>query len=114
MAWKPRSPQSFPAHFARTMIEAVTHCDRPIPFGSYRTEKEAKIVAERFRHYRWCLRDQPTIQPSLTNLELDYQFRLSKEQSHAWHVLYITASVDRVRAMETLNPHLQPLIAGIE
>lgn len=116
MPWSLRSPQSFPAHFGRTLIEATTHEGRAILFGSYRGEAEADAVAEQFRHFRWCLRKQPGISPHLSRLEDNYQFRLAKDREYLaterWFILYLTATPDRVGQLVALNPHLASLIAS--
>lgn len=114
MSWNLRSPQSFPAHFSRIMLEAVAHEGRSVLFGSYRDHANAKHVAQQFRHFRWCIRQQPEIVPKLAVLETTFDFRLSSEEEYInlerWLVLYLTAQPTKLSQFVNLNPHLVPLI----
>lgn len=118
MGWKLRPITSFPAHFGRILVEAVTFSPRPVLFGSYKSNDEARAIIEDFRYFRWCLRKEPLAAPALSQAEASFQFRLSREYHYdpikRWTVLYLTATPDRLGEMETLNPHLGSLIAAIE
>lgn len=117
MTWHLRSPQSFPAHFSRILREAIAFQNRPILFGSYRTHGEANVIAANFRHFRWCLRQQPGIMPHLSALESAYQFRLSRTHEsggfdHPWVILYLTAMPTKLSQLVDLNPHLAEIISA--
>lgn len=118
MTWHVRSPQSFPAHFPRILAEAIRFENRSILFGSYKSHGEANAVAAHFRHFRWCLRQQPGVMPRLSALESTYQFRLSRTHEEAivadqakWIVLYLTATPTKLSQFVNLNPHLSEIIS---
>lgn len=118
MTWHLRSPQSFPAHFGRVILEAVAHEGRPVLFGSYRELKLARSVSNDFRQYRWCLRQQPQILPKLSQIESIYQLRLQTDRSYIatdrWFIVYLTAQPTKFTQLVNLNPHLAEIVAGVQ
>lgn len=80
--WKLRSPDSFPGYF----IDAVQHGkymltmkdEARVFLRTSVTKEEAKVEADRFRHFRFCLRHHPLHR--LHSAERDLSLKLSCRQ----------------------------------
>ena len=78
MPWRYSNPMTFPASFH----EAFRYCEATGGLESFylaetKTRGEALAIADRFRHFRWCLRRQPEAHSKLSAIESDYRFRTS-------------------------------------
>lgn len=107
MAWPKRLPASFPRRYREAMQEAIRMSGIPITFSFCTNNIDAEKDADSFRHYRWCIRQNPNADPELTTWEREWRFRLSNHDN----VLYLTAMP--ARDLSALNPHLAGLIQSV-
>ena len=111
MAWKYRSPFSFPARYPEALREAVAKLEVPILLHSG-TLQSAYDEAEQFRYCRWCLRKKPEVLYSLANLDLTYNIRTSVQAlDRGRGLLYLSAKPTALSDLSSLNPHLDRIIA---
>lgn len=58
--WKPRSPDTFPARFINVALNAAQYPDEAVLLeDGFKLKHEAKAKAERFRFWRFCVREWP-------------------------------------------------------
>jgi hypothetical protein len=74
-SWRPRSPDQFPAFFRSAVEVGLNQILAAKPEGRCIIAKELTIdeatrMAERFRYFRWCIREHPLHR--LANVEADY------------------------------------------
>lgn len=115
MPWAYRSPLTFPARYPIAIREAVANLQTPILLHS----GEASVVsadAENFRYYRWCLRQNPDVDRTLSSYFSLYQLRTSLDREKSLgpassiRLLYLTASPHKFTELAELNPDLLALI----
>jgi hypothetical protein len=111
MSWTYRDIQTFPALYGNTMLLAAAHLGEPVLFNSFNSFKQAEAETARFRHYRWCLRQHPEVNPHLSSLEERYQFRFSNDCYGGIVGVYLKATPTQLSTLIDLNPHLAPVIA---
>lgn len=111
MAWKYRDIATFPARFPEAMREAVASLNTPILFNAYGSKSSADAVASSFRHFRWCLRQQPGHNTVLGSYENMFNFRTYTEESLGIVSLFILAQPTKLSELAALNPHLAPIVA---
>jgi hypothetical protein len=75
-SWRPRSPDQFP-QFYLAAVEQAVHAlllgstEAQVIVAKELTIAAATRMAERFRYFRWCIREHPLHR--LHNIENDYQ-----------------------------------------
>lgn len=105
MGWYYRTPQMFPAVYLSTLRNAAASPDIPQVLGSG-TIADIKVLAEKFRWFRWCIREHPTAMMELTNILENYDIRASTEIHGAGAIIYITAKPTKISEFIRLNPDL--------
>ena len=105
MSWYYRRPQMFPAVYLNTLRNAANHPTVPQVLGSGMV-KEIEVLAEKFRWFRWCIRQEPMAYRELTNILETFDIRASTEIFGAGAMLYITARPTKVSEFILLNPEL--------
>lgn len=110
MAWKYKSPHGFPARYPEAMRQAAAKPSTPILLfsGDY---ESAQVDAEKFRHYRWCLRQKPLAMAAISSIELTYAIRTSCDRHGSEGLLYLTLTPSVLSDLSTLNPHLAGIVA---
>jgi hypothetical protein len=106
MSWHYRSPLAFPALFISTLREAAARPDEPIVLASSSRRGDIEALAERFRWFRWCIRQDITIIPGLNYILDNYDVRSSIEQDAVGFILFIIAKPTKVSEFIRLNPDL--------
>ncbi len=106
MGWHYRAPSKFPAIFLATLREAALRSPVPVPLGDYVTDKEAQVVAEKFRWFRWCIRKEEGADRELTNILLNFEVRTSVDEDEVGFILSVIAKPTKVSEFIRLNPSL--------
>lgn len=106
MGWHYRPPQQWPANFLITLRQAAGAPDTPIALGAFSNKSSADALAEKFRHFRWCIRKDPNAMVEMTSILEDHHIRSHIQSDEVGHILYITASPSRWAEFIRLNPEL--------
>lgn len=106
MAWHYKSPQTFPAFYVQTLREATAEPNVPVPLGSYLALSDAEDIAERFRWFRWCIRQTPTPFSDLNLLLEGFEIRSKIHSDECGHVVFVTAKPNKLQEFIRLNPEL--------
>ena len=121
MPWSYKSPLTFPARYPTALRSAVANFQTPVLLHSG-PPGEITSEAERFRYYRWCLRENPDVDRTLAHYLSIYQFRTSIDAEHFWtgsgyeqqQLLYLTAKPGKFTELSDLNPHLQDIFLSAD
>jgi len=108
MSWRYKDPKTFPAYFAETMRKAAASPHEPQLFQSSTTSDLSDLI-DLFRRFRWCIRQRPENDRTLSRLELTLDFRLSRDTAPGGTLLYLTARPTKVSELLDLNPELANL-----
>jgi hypothetical protein len=109
MSWDYRPPTKFDARVSSMMTSVLVSADKELSYY-FPTEAEARHRAEKFRYFRWCVRQDAAQAGAYYNMEIENDFR-SKVRLHpqsGWH-LSIRAIPARLGYMRTLNPWIDDL-----
>ena len=106
MGWHYRPPANFPAVFANVLREAAATPDTPILLHSSANAKDVETIAERFRWFRWCIRQEPTSNVEFYHILEAFDIRTSTEKDAAGIVLYVTAKPTKISEVVRLNQEL--------
>lgn len=110
-AWSIRSPGIFPARFATVVLEAESSGE-PTFFSSHRTSYESRRAADKFREWRFCLRESknPAHRGYRTEIESRICLRSISNPLGGFD-LYVEIR-PRVRAgLSMLNPDLADILS---
>jgi len=117
MGWHYKPPQVFPALYLNILREASSAPDVPQLFYSSNSRSEVEVIAERFRHFRWCIRQDPTAHKEMSRILADYDVRATIDTTSSGHLLYVVAKPTKVSEFIRLNPALAeailPQIEGV-
>jgi len=111
MVWDYRPPLKFDAKVSGMMKAVIASEDQHLNYY-HSTESECRALAEKFRFFRWCVRQDPAMAGDFYPIEMEYDFR-SRVKYHpqsGWH-LSIRAVPARLGYMHSLNPWLADLEA---
>lgn len=109
MSWRYKSPLSFPARYPRAIREAILSPRTPILLHSG-SVMSCEQDLNQFNRYKWCIRQRPDVDRSLSRLIEGHDLRLSTSFSGGLAALYLTAGPTIISALEALNPHLSDII----
>lgn len=106
MTWDYKPPKNFDPAISSVLIKTLKQTDNTLHIY-FRSESETRSFAEKFRHFRWCVRQQPDRAGDDHKLEMQYDYRTKVIHSphSGWH-LRITAVENRLGYMMELNPWL--------
>lgn len=111
MAWEYRNPTKHDAKVSAIMKSVLASDDKEISYF-FKTEAECRSLANKFRFFRWCVRQDVSQAGDYYPLEMENDFR-SKVRFHpqsGWY-LSIRAIPARLGYMHALNPWLANLEA---
>lgn len=108
--WKPRDPAIFPAAFSTTVLKALSD-DRPAILSSHPTRQSARVAADRFREWRFCLRSAGFTLHRVHEIERDFQITLRTEFQAGSYTLWVAVIPRKLSVVRQLNPHLADLLA---
>ena len=104
MTWVYKSSKNFPAMYVNALRAAARTPNEKLCIGLYKKASEARSVAEKFRHFRWCIRQEP--QSELERILEAYEIR-TQITNEVWNTgLYLTAKPKKLSEFERLNPDL--------
>lgn len=115
MVWSYRNPNLFPLIFPRGLVQAAASPDEEILLYHATSHSDALGKISSFRHYRWCVAQEPIHDYRLAALVRDFKFRASIKPAPAYmtghsHLVYLKAQPDEFQALINLNPDLADLI----
>ena len=94
---------------------AADEPDVPQILGGFTQLAKAKTYAEKFRHLKWCIRQDATIKPDLNLLLHKFNFRTSIHMDTLGFILYLTARPTKLSDFVEHNPELaEELLIEIE
>lgn len=105
MGWHYRLPQAFPAMYPVAIRTALQQLGEPVLL-TYGTKGEVEVVAEKFRWFKWCIREDPGAFMEFATVFDDYDIRTSSQYSAGNLILYVTAKPTKVSEFIRLNPEL--------
>ena len=106
MGWDYKSPKTFPALFSRSLQQAVELSPSKVGIFSTTSEAAAKSFMSNFRHYRWCIRQDPGHDALLGRIELGYQIRTRLKESLNFYTVELEAKPTRLFDLFESNPWL--------
>lgn len=110
--WKPRDPYIFPIAFTETVLKALSDA-RPAFLSSHPSRYEARVAADRFREWRFCLRQINASLHRAWEIERDFHITLRTEFEAGSYSLWVAVVPRKLSAVERLNPHLAEVIRGV-
>lgn len=112
MAWEYRNPTKHDARVASIMKAVLASEDQELNYY-LPTEAECRSLANKFRFFRWCVRQDPAMAGDFYQMEMEYDFRsrVKYHQQSGWHFLSIRAIPARLGYMHSLNPWIADLEA---
>lgn len=114
MPWHFREPQTFPAAFFHSVRMATDREDHWIVLDRVANRREAKAIAERFRWFRWCVRNDTNAKSrEFTELVDGYDWRTKVEVEGHFIILYLRARAKFSDELLALNPALAKEIFAI-
>lgn len=104
MPWHYKHPNTFPAYFGATLKAAHESPNEPFMLGGFSSKSEAEVIAEKIRHYKWCIRQAPIydLQPILE----DFNVRTFIHNDGYAFILYLVVKPTKVSDFISLNPDL--------
>jgi len=111
MAWDYRPPSKHDAKVSAIMEAVLASDDKQLNYY-LPTESECRSLAQKFRYFRWCVRQDVALAGRYYPMEMENDFR-SKVGFHpqsGWY-LSIRAIPARLGYMHSLNPWLADLEA---
>lgn len=109
MTWDYKPPNNFDKAISSALIDTLQQSDNTLHIY-FHTEAETRSFAAKFRHFRWCVRQQPERAGDYHPLEMQYDYRTKvMHNSQSGHYLRITAIENRLGYMMELNPWLVSL-----
>jgi len=106
MTYHYKPPTSFPARFPSALHEASLRPTIPILLWSSANPSDLTWEAERFRYYRWCIRQRPEACPDLAQILSLFNVRTSSDGLG----LFVTAAESHMSQITLLNPHLEGIV----
>jgi hypothetical protein len=106
MPWTYRDPMVFPRSFHDGIFAPIAQLGTPVLFHIADSESELTSVLERFRWFRWCVKQQPSLTPELFQAISAHSFRASTSAQLSKLLIYITAQPNKVSDFIELNPDL--------
>lgn len=105
MGWHYKPPQTFPATYFEAIRAAVKEPGERVLLASFLDEGDSQVIAERFRHFKWCVRHIPSAHAEMYLLLESYSFRTKVENDMGFH-LWLTATPNMIAEFSRLNPEL--------
>lgn len=106
MSWHYKPPQAWPAIYLRAVREATLDPGSAIILWSSPARSDIDAMAEKFRHFRWCVRKEPLAMKEMTDLLEIYDIRAKIKSDELGHILYIIANPTKLSEFARLNPKL--------
>lgn len=106
MAWKYKPPQNFPAHFLAVLREAALYPNETVALGSDSRYRPVQALAEKFRHFRWCIREKPTAMNDLSLILDTFDIRTAITNDEVGFILSVIAKPTKLSEFVRLNPEL--------
>lgn len=109
MAWDYRPPSKHDARVAEIMMKTLGTEDNTLHVY-FKHEADARGFAEKFRYFRWCVRQDQEQAGNYFELEMQYDFRSKVMLSPlgGWHIRF-RAVPNRLGYMLQLNPWIMSL-----
>ncbi len=109
MTWDYKPPPNFSKSISSILSNTLEQPDMVLHIY-FRTESETRSFAEKFRHFRWCVRKVPDRAGHFYPLEMQYDYRTKVMFSpQSGHYLRITAIENRLGYLMALNPWIMSL-----
>lgn len=105
MSWHYRAPNAFPAIYITTLRQAAANPSAPIVFHSSASRADVEIIAERFRWFKWCVK-QDESSTELLKILNTYDIRSLIKEDEVGYILWITAKPTKLSEFVRLNPIL--------
>jgi hypothetical protein len=105
MGWHYKSPLAFPALFLTSLREVSACPDEPLVIASGSKAQVAQI-AERFRWFKWCIRQEKGTTFDLSAIIDAYDIRTVIREDEVGHTLFLIAKAKKLSEFERLNPDL--------
>lgn len=106
MGWHYRTPQSFPAMYLASLREASENPNQPHIMIQFKSEAEAKFEAERFRWFRWCIRQDLSVNKEMSMILQAFDIRCEIKSDYLGHMLEVVARPTKFASFVQLNPDL--------
>lgn len=106
MGWWYKPPSVFPATYLASLRAAASQPGEALPFYSSEAESDCRVVAERFRYFRWCIRKPPIAAQDLYLITEAYELRTKLTQDEVGWILWLTAKPTKLSEFTRLNPEL--------
>lgn len=106
MGWHYKSPLNFPAAYLAAIRQVASHSDEEYMLGGFTQIEKAKQLAERIRHLKWCVRQEPAICPDLFQIFNNYDIRTKIVSDNLGHILWLYATPNKVGDFIEHNPEL--------
>lgn len=108
MGWHYKTPQTFPATYLDSLRAATSDPGGRVLLASLRDRRDIEVIAERFRHFRWCVRQIPNAHHEIFLLLETHEIRTMIEEDEtikSFH-LWLTAKPTKLSEFVRLNPEL--------
>lgn len=104
MPWHYKHPDTFPAAYGAAINSAASDLNEPYMLGGFNTKSEAEGLAERIRHFKFCIRNTPIheLQPILDN----YDIRTFIHNDGFSFILWLVARPTKISDFVENNPDL--------
>jgi hypothetical protein len=106
MPWFYRDPMVFPHSFHDGIFSPIAQLGSPVLLHIAESESEVLDVLERFRWFRWCIKQRPHLNPELYRAVCSHSFRASTSIQLSKFLIHITAQPNKVSDFIELNPDL--------
>lgn len=108
--WRPRDPSIFPAHFTLVVLRSQTNAS-PALLSTHRSKLHARVAADCFREWRFCLRSGSYRAQRAWTIERDFHITLRTVVQADLFELWVEVVRRKADLLGGLNPHLASLIA---
>lgn len=110
--WKVRDPSLYPIAFTDTVLKAVSDAE-PAFLSSHPSRQSARLAADRFREWRFCLRQSGRSLHRVFTIERDFHITLRTEFQANRYSLWVAVIPRKLTTIEQLNPHLVETILSV-
>lgn len=115
MGWTYRNPQLFPAVYRIAIRKAIETPGIPTILLEHKTFANAQSEAERFRYFRWCVKQDVSADTEMAMILLHHDLRCTVRSDGLGHILELVARRTKYSDFVELNPVLaSEIIAGCQ
>jgi hypothetical protein len=112
VGWHYRNPSAFPNAYHRALLNACLEPSVPQVINSFPNLANLKVEAERFRWFRWCIRQRPSAAFELARLLDQFETRTFYKEIEGRFILFLIAQPDVLSEFIRLNPQLSDTFAA--